>query len=83
MASKKVLSTIHFTLLFYLTFPGDLGVRGVRAVVPLASWSAMADPKMADSVAASGGGMGYMPRLISTKERPKDQTSLATEYWEP
>ena len=69
--------------MFYLTFPGDLGVRGVRAVVPVASWSAMADPKIADSVAASGGGMGYMPRLISTKDRPSDQTSLATEYWEP
>ena len=30
-----------------------------------------------------GGGIGYMPRLISTNERPNDHKSLDTEYWEP
>ena len=51
--------------------------------LPSTGASARAEPKMAERVAASGGGMGYMPRLISTRERPRDHRSDATEYWEP
>ena len=45
--------------------------------------SATSAPKMWTRVGPSGGGIGYTPRLISIKERPRDQTSEATEYWEP
>jgi len=31
---------------------------------------------MAASVLASGGGMGYIPKAISTKDSPRDQISL-------
>ena len=40
-------------------------------------------PNIWTRVDESGGGMGYMPKLISNNERPRDQRSLATEYWDP
>ena len=45
--------------------------------------SATWGPKIWMRVGPSGGGMGYMPRLISRRESPNDHKSLATEYCEP
>lgn len=39
----------------------------------------MFGPKIAVNVFASGGGIGYIPMAISTKDNPKDQMSLCTE----
>ena len=64
--------------------PGVRGVRGCGEARPdpdisSATWG----PNSWTRVMWSGGGMGYMPKLISRRVRPKDQTSLATEYCEP
>jgi hypothetical protein len=64
-----------------------MGERGVRGVLGLrartAGSVATTGPKMASSAARSGGGIGYMPRLISSNDNPRDHRSLATEYCEP
>ena len=71
---------------------GDLGVRGVRGLLPGCAnpaepggcggpiSSATEGPKTWDNVAMSGGGIGYIPKLISSKDKPRDHKSLATEY---
>ena len=51
--------------------------------VILVESSAAWGPKIWTRVSWSGGGIGYMPKLISTRDNPRDQRSLATEYWEP
>ena len=63
--------------------PGDLGVRGVRGWGEIILSSKTWGPKSWTRVEESGGGMGYMPKLISNKERPSDHKSLATEYCDP
>ena len=45
--------------------------------------SATEGPNICDNVPMSGGGIGYIPKLISSSDRPRDHKSLATEYWEP
>ena len=65
--------------------PGVRGVRGCgegRPAAPSIS-SVTWEPKSWTRVDWSGGGMGYWPRLISRRERPRDHKSLATEYCEP
>ena len=73
---------------------GDLGVRGVLGLLPGPNpaepggcggpiSSATEGPNICDNVPMSGGGIGYIPKLISSNDRPRDHKSLATEYWEP
>lgn len=70
---------------------GDLGVRGVRGLLPGPNpaepggcggpiSSATEGPKICANVAISGGGIGYIPKLISNNDKPSDHKSLATEY---
>ncbi len=66
--------------------PGVRGVRGWGEAKPDPAppiSSATCGPNNCTRVVWSGGGIGYWPKLISSKERPRDQRSLATEYWEP
>ena len=62
---------------------GDFGVLGFGEVKVKAGSSRTWGPNICTKFCWSGEGMGYMPKLISTKDRPKDHKSLATEYWEP
>ena len=63
--------------------PGDRGVRGVLGCGEIKLSSKTWGPKSWTCVDVSGGGMGYMPKLISNKDRPRDHKSLATEYCDP
>ena len=63
--------------------PGDLGVLGVLGWGEIKLSSKIWGPKSFTCVDVSGGGMGYIPKLISNKERPRDHKSLATEYCDP
>ena len=63
--------------------PGDLGVFGVLGLGEIKLSSNTWAPNSCTWVEASGGGIGYIPKLISNKDRPSDHKSLATEYWEP
>ena len=40
-------------------------------------------PKRCIWLEMSGGGIGYIPKLISNKDNPSDHISLATEYCDP
>ena len=54
--------------------PGVLGLGGVSAASP-STWH----PNISSSSLASGGGMGYLPTAISTRESPMLQMSDCTE----
>lgn len=45
------------------------------SVVPTLGWV----PKIVAIVFSSGGGIGYIPIAISTRDKPNDQISLCTE----
>ena len=56
------------------------GVIGCNETMLLSrSWG----PKRCIWLEMSGGGIGYIPKLISNKDNPSDHISLATEYCDP
>ena len=56
------------------------GVIGCNEIKLLSrSWG----PKRCIWLEMSGGGIGYIPKLISNKDNPSDHISLATEYCDP
>ena len=75
--------------LIWLVTAGDLGVRGVLGLLPGPAdpggcggpiSSATVGPNIWANVAGAGGGIGYIPKLISSSDKPRDHKSLATEY---
>ena len=63
--------------------PGDRGVRGVFGCGEIKLSSKTWGPKSCTWVDVSGGGIGYIPKLISNNDSPSDHKSLATEYCDP
>ena len=63
--------------------PGDRGVRGVFGCGEIKLSSKTWGPKSWTWVDVSGGGIGYIPKLISNNDSPSDHKSLATEYCDP
>ena len=63
--------------------PGERGVRGVFGWGEIKLSSKTWGPNSCTWVEVSGGGMGYIPKLISNRDKPSDHKSLATEYCDP